>query len=157
MLTWMQEKTAPVFVVATANDVRSLPAELLRKGRFDEIFFLDLPSPPERREILTVHLRKRGRTAETFDLEPLVRASEGYVGAELEQAVIDAMYVAFSAEREFTTDDILAALRRQVPLSVSQRETVQMLRNWLHEGRAQRASLAPRGDSWQGVVQLEGR
>ena len=157
MLTWMQEKTAPVFVVATANDVRSLPAELLRKGRFDEIFFLDLPSPPERREILAVHLRKRGRTAETFDLEPLVRASEGYVGAELEQAVIDAMYVAFGAEREFTTDDILAALRRQVPLSVSQRETVQMLRNWLHEGRAQLASLAPRGDSWQGAVSLDVR
>jgi AAA+ superfamily predicted ATPase len=157
MLTWMQEKTAPVFVVATANDVRNLPAELLRKGRFDEIFFLDLPSQAERREILAVHLRKRRRRAEDFDLDPLVRASEGYVGAELEQAVIDAMYVAFGADREFTSDDILAALRRQVPLSISQRETVQMLRNWLHEGRAQLASLTPRGDSWQGAVSLEGR
>ena len=111
----------------------------------------------ERREIIAVHLRKRRRRAEDFDLDPLVRASEGYVGAELEQAVIDAMYVAFGADREFATDDILAALRRQVPLSVSQRETVQMLRNWLHEGRAQLASLAVRGDSWQGEVPLEGR
>lgn len=140
ILTWMQEKTAPVFVVAAANDIRSLPAELLRKGRFDEIFFLDLPTTVERLEILKVHLRKRRRAPEGYDLERLVRESEGYVGAELEQAVIDAMYVAFSAGREFTTEDLSEALKRQVPLAVSQRETVQALRTWLHEGRVQSAS-----------------
>jgi AAA+ superfamily predicted ATPase len=141
ILTWMQEKTAPVFVLATANDISSLPPELLRKGRFDEIFFLDLPTQVERQEILAVHLRKRRRLPLNFDLERLAQESEGYVGAELEQAVIDAMYVGFSAGREFTSDDVSAALKRQVPLSVSQRETIQALRAWLHEGRAQSASL----------------
>ncbi len=140
ILTWMQEKTAPVFVVAAANDIRSLPPELLRKGRFDDIFFLDLPTAAEREEILAVHLRKRGRRPEDHDLGRLARESEGYVGAELEQAVIDAMYVGFGAGREITTEDISQALQRQVPLSVSQRETVQALRAWLEEGRAQSAS-----------------
>jgi SpoVK/Ycf46/Vps4 family AAA+-type ATPase len=147
VLTWMQEKTAPVFVVATANAIASLPPELLRKGRFDEIFFLDLPMPLERKEILGVHLRKRHRQPENFDLERLARESEGYVGAELEQAVIDAMYSGFGEGREFTSDDITAALKRQVPLSVSQRETIVALRTWLQEGRAQSASApvqAPR-------------
>jgi AAA+ superfamily predicted ATPase len=142
VLTWMQEKKAPVFVVATANDVSSLPPELLRKGRFDEIFFFDLPRPQERREILAVHLAKRKRLGQDFDLERLARESEGYVGSELEQAIIDAMYVGFAAGREFTTDDVSAALRRQVPLSVSQRETVRSLRSWIKEGRAQSASYA---------------
>lgn len=141
IITWMQEKQAPVFVVATANDIRNLPPELLRKGRFDDIFFLDLPSAAERLEILRVHLRKRRRKPEDHDLDRLVRESDGYVGAELEQAIIDAMYVGFSAGREFTTDDVSQALRRLVPLSVSQRETVQALRAWLQEGRAQSASL----------------
>ena len=140
ILTWMQEKTAPVFVIATANSIAHLPPELLRKGRFDEIFFLDLPTLTERKEILAVHLRKRRRLAESFDVDRLARESEGYVGAELEQAVIDAMYVGFGAGREFTSEDISAALRRQVPLSVSQRETISALRNWLREGRGQSAS-----------------
>src|SRR5262249_34348790 len=140
-LTWMQKKKAPVFVVATANDITALPPELLRKGRFDEIFFLDLPTFDERREILQVHLTKRKRLARDFDLDRLARESEGYVGAELEQAIIDAMYVGFNAGREFTTDDVSAALKRQVPLSVSQREVIGMLRAWLKEGRAQSASF----------------
>jgi AAA+ superfamily predicted ATPase len=152
VLTWMQEKTAPVFVVATANDISRLPPELLRKGRFDEIFFLDLPSPAERREILAVHLRKRHREPAAFDLDRLARESEGYVGAELEQAILDAMYVGFNAGREFTTEDVSAAVRRQVPLAVSQRETIGALRAWLKEGRAQSASLTPRGDSAQGLA-----
>jgi SpoVK/Ycf46/Vps4 family AAA+-type ATPase len=143
VLTWMQEKTAPVFVVAAANSIATLPPELLRKGRFDEIFFLDLPTPAERREILCVHLLKRNRKPEDFDVDRLARESEGYVGAELEQAVIDAMYVGFGAGRELTTDDVSEALRRQVPLSVSQRETIQALRAWLREGRAQSASELP--------------
>ncbi len=155
VLTWMQEKTAPVFVVATLNDITRLPPELLRKGRFDEIFFLDLPTLLERKEILAVHLRKRRRLAEDFDLERLARESDGYVGAELEQAVIDAMFVGFSAGRELTTEDVSAALRRQVPLSVSQRETIQALRNWLREGRAQSASLQDRPEAAAGVMPLE--
>jgi SpoVK/Ycf46/Vps4 family AAA+-type ATPase len=141
ILTWMQEKTAPCFLVATANNISTLPPEVLRKGRFDEIFFLDLPTLEERQAIFIVHLTKRNRLASDFDVVGLARASEGYVGAEIEQAIIDAMYVGFNANREFTNDDIAAALRRQVPLSISQRETIEDLRLWLEEGRAQSASL----------------
>jgi len=146
ILTWMQEKKAAVFVVATATDSSSLPPELLRKGRFDEIFFLDLPTVDERREIFAVHLRKRNRLSNDFDVARLARESEGYVGAEIEQAIIVAMYVGFNARREFTTEDISAALKRQVPLSVSQRETIDALRDWLEAGRAQSASL-PEGEA----------
>lgn len=156
ILTWMQEKTAPCFVVATANDIASLPAELLRKGRFDEIFFLDLPTGQERQEILTVHLRKRHRLPQDFDLAGLADNSEGYVGAEIEQAIIEAMYVGFNdGRREFTSEDIAAALMRQVPLSVSQRETVQALRNWLREGRAQSASFREVKEAEQQFVPLQ--
>jgi hypothetical protein len=143
ILTWMQDKTAPCFVVATANDVSALPPELLRKGRFDEIFFLDLPGYGERKEIYSVHLRKRKCVPEGFDLDVLARASDGYVGAEIEQTVIDAMYLAFNQDmRVITTRDLLQALRAQVPLSVSQREVVAGLRQWLREGRAVSASDA---------------
>jgi AAA+ superfamily predicted ATPase len=141
ILTWMQEKMAPVFVVATANDISSLPPELLRRGRFDEIFFLDLPSAQERKEIFAVHLRKRRRLPQDYDLNLLAARSQGYVGAEIEQAIIDAMYLGFNDHsREFTDQDILSALERQVPLSVSQRETIVALRAWLKEGRAISAS-----------------
>jgi SpoVK/Ycf46/Vps4 family AAA+-type ATPase len=140
ILTWMQEKTVPCFVVATANDISALPPELLRKGRFDEIFFLDLPTQVERAEIFSVHLRKRKRLVQDFDVNRLAAESGGYVGAEIEQAIIDAMYVGFNENREFTTQDISKSLERQVPLSVSQRETVDALRDWLHQGRAQSAS-----------------
>jgi AAA+ superfamily predicted ATPase len=155
ILTWMQEKTAPCFVVATANDIASLPPELLRKGRFDEIFFLDLPTLPERQEIFKVHLRKRGRLPQDFDTAQLAREAEGYVGAEIEQAIIDAMYVGFNAGREFTAQDILAALQRQVPLSISQREKVGALRNWLREGRAQSASFSEIKEAEQQFVPLQ--
>jgi ATP-dependent 26S proteasome regulatory subunit len=155
ILTWMQEKTAACFVVATANDIASLPPELLRKGRFDEIFFLDLPTNLERREIFAVHLRKRRRLAQDYELERLAEASEGYVGAEIEQAIIDAMYLGFNADREFTSEDILAALARQVPLSVSQRETIGALRQWLREGRAQSASFKEAQDAEQQFVPLD--
>ncbi len=155
ILTWMQEKKSPVFVVATANDISSLPPELLRKGRFDEIFFLDLPTPEERREIFAVHLQKRKRLAQDYELDRLARESEGYVGAEIEQAIIDAMYAGFGAGREFTTDDISAALKRQVPLSVSQRETIGALRAWLKEGRAQSASFQEAREAEQQFVPLD--
>jgi ATP-dependent 26S proteasome regulatory subunit len=141
ILTWMQEKRAACFVVATANDIQKLPPELIRKGRFDEIFFLDLPTLDERKEIFTVHLRKRQRQPGNFDIARLAQLAEGYVGAEIEQAVVDAMYVGFNARREFTTADVAAALGRQVPLSVSSRETIGALREWLREGRAQSASF----------------
>jgi AAA+ superfamily predicted ATPase len=142
ILTWMQEKKAPVFVVATANDISELPPELLRKGRFDEIFFVDLPTAVERAEIFAVHLRKRKRLVGDFDINRLTQATDGFVGAEIEQAIIDAMYVGFNAGREFTTEDIAAALARTVPLSVSQRETIDSLRDWLQSGRALSASAA---------------
>lgn len=158
ILTWMQEKTSEVFVVATANDISSLPPELLRRGRFDEIFFLDLPNQIERKEIFTVHLRKRRRIPQDYDLDLLAAKAEGYVGAEIEQAIIDAMYIGFNDKsREFTTEDIVAALKRQVPLSISQRETVEALRAWLREGRAQSASL-PDGvssDNTSAQIQLD--
>jgi SpoVK/Ycf46/Vps4 family AAA+-type ATPase len=155
ILTWMQEKTAPCFVVATANDISSLPPELLRKGRFDEVFFLDLPTLNEREEIFAVHLRKRNRLPQDYDITRLARESEGYVGAEIEQAVIDAMYVGFNEGREFTTEDVSNALKRQVPLSVSQREVVQGLRDWLREGRAQSASFQETREAEQQFVPLQ--
>jgi ATP-dependent 26S proteasome regulatory subunit len=143
LLTWMQDKTAPCFVVATANNIAALPPELLRKGRFDEIFFLDLPNVEERREIFSVHVKKRRCMPQEFDLDLLARESEGYVGAEIEQTVIDAMYSAFNEDmRRVKTEDILCSIKTQVPLSISQRETVAALRAWLAEGRAISASAA---------------
>jgi AAA+ superfamily predicted ATPase len=155
ILTWMQEKTSPCFVVATANDINKLPPELLRKGRFDEIFFLDLPTDVEREEIFAVHLQKRKRLKEDFDIRRLANLAEGYVGAEIEQAIIDAMYVGFDGGREFTTEDICSGLKRQVPLSVSQRETIGALRNWLKEGRAQSASFQELQEAEQRFVPLQ--
>lgn len=155
ILTWMSEKTAPCFVVATANDISALPPELLRRGRFDEIFFLDLPTKEERAEIFGVHLKRRKRDAKKFDLDSLALASPGYVGAELEHAVIDAMYHAFNdGGRELDTDDVLAALKRLVPLSVAQRERVAMLRSWLLEGRAQSASFAEAAQAKKSFVEV---
>lgn len=159
ILTWMQEKTRPVFIVATANNIAMMPPELMRRGRFDEVFFLDLPTLSERREIFEVHLRKRKRPTQGYDLDRLAGAAEGYVGAEIEQAVIDAMYLAFSDKgnpgRDFTTDDILAALARQVPMSQSSREAIAGLRQWLSEGRAQSASFAEAREAEQQFVQLD--
>jgi AAA+ superfamily predicted ATPase len=159
LLSWMQDKKKPVFVVATANNIARMPPELLRRGRFDEIFFLDLPTADERREILAVHLRKRRRAPEGFDLGKLAAASEGYVGAEIEQAIIDAMYVAFNdpkqPAREITTADVLDALHRQVPMSQSHREVIAGLRQWLKDGRAQSASFADATQARRECVQLE--
>jgi len=155
ILTWMQEKTDPVFVVATANDVTALPPETLRRGRFDEVFFLDLPTEPERREIITVHLRKRRRDPVKFDVRQLARISDGHTGAELEQGVIDAMHHAFAENRDIATADIAAAVSRMVPLSRSQREVIGRLRAWLREGRAQSASFAGAAAAEQAQVRLE--
>jgi len=155
ILTWMQEKTAPVFVVATANDVSRLPIETLRRGRFDEVFFLDLPTESERREIITVHLRKRRRDPGQFDVHRLAALADGFVGAELEQAVIDAMYRAFAEQRDIHTGDVVAAIERTVPLSRSQREIIERLRSWLHEGRAQSATFTETAQAERAQVRLE--
>jgi ATP-dependent 26S proteasome regulatory subunit len=140
-LTWLSEKTAPVFVVATANDITQLPAELLRKGRLDEIFFVDLPSTEERTEIFKIHLARRGRDPAPFDLETLVAASDSFSGAEIEQAVISALYDAFYAATDITTDHVLKALRETVPLARTMDEQINRLRNWA-DGRARNASVA---------------
>jgi ATP-dependent 26S proteasome regulatory subunit len=140
-LTWLSEKTAPVFVVATANDISQLPPELLRKGRLDEIFFVDLPAVEERRDIFRIHLVKRRRDAEQFDLEVLAGASDNFSGAEIEQAIISALYDAFYARLEVTTAHILEALRETVPLAKTMDEHINRLRSWA-EGRARNASVA---------------
>lgn len=130
LLTWMAENSAPVFIVATANDVQSLPPELLRKGRLDEIFFVDLPDNATRREILAVHLRKRDMAGADFDLGTLAGASEGYSGAELEQAVVSARYAAGSGSATVSTAHVLAELQQTRPLSVVMAEGVAALRQW---------------------------
>ncbi len=139
-LTWLSEKTAPVFVVATANDISQLPPELLRKGRLDDIFFVDLPAEEEREEIFRIHIAKRGRDPKTFDLKSLVACSKEFSGAEIEEAIISALYDAFYAQQELTTDHILASLQQTVPLSRTMDEQINRLRSWA-EGRARNASI----------------
>ncbi len=141
-LTWLSEKTAPVFVVATANDISQLPAELLRKGRFDELFFVDLPSAAERRDICAIHLRKRRRDPAGFDLEALAEASAGFSGAEIEEAIISALYDAFAERQELSTGHIREALGQTVPLARTLDERISRLRHWA-EGRARNASPVP--------------
>lgn len=130
LLSWLQDRQAPVFVVATCNQIAQMPPELMRKGRFDEIFFIDLPDPGERKEIFTVHLKKRGRDPARFDLDALAAASEGFSGAEVEQAVVAALYTAFSARRELDTAHLVEELQATRPLSVIRREEVAGLREW---------------------------
>ncbi|PNK01378.1 AAA family ATPase [Cylindrospermopsis raciborskii S07] len=132
-LTWMQEKKSPVFVMATANRVERLPGEFLRKGRFDEIFFVDLPTPEERQDIFRIHLTKRREEIARFDLEQLAKMSDGFSGAEIEQAIIAAMYEAFAQDREFTQLDIIAALKSTLPLSRTMQEQVTALRDWARQ------------------------
>ncbi|MDX2212210.1 MAG: AAA family ATPase [Oculatellaceae cyanobacterium bins.114] len=132
-LTWMQEKTSPVFVMATANRVERLPGEFLRKGRFDEIFFVDLPNAEERKEIFNIHLTKRRRDIGRFDLDQLVNVCDGFSGAEIEQALIAAMYEAFAGDREFTQLDIIAAIKATLPLSKTMSEQVTALRDWARQ------------------------
>jgi len=130
LLTWMSEHRRPVFLVATANDISRLPPEMVRKGRFDEIFFVDLPSPENRRDILGVHLRKRSLDPACFDLEALARASEGFSGSEIEQAIVSAMYTAHAKGRPPAQADLLTELQETRPLSVLLAERVQELREW---------------------------
>src|SRR5258707_9534542 len=138
-LTWLSEKSAPVFVVATANDISQLPPELLRKGRLDEIFFVDLPSREERMDIFRIHLNKRGRDAAHFQLPALGDASKDFSGAEIEEAINSALYDAFYAHDDITTEQVLIALGQTVPLARTMDEQIDGLRSWA-EGRARNAS-----------------
>ena len=140
-LTWLQEKTAPVFVVATANRVEGLPPELLRKGRFDEIFFIDLPDAAERQEILRIHLSRRGRAPEGFDLPGLAARAEQFSGAELEQAVVEGLHAAFDTRAQLTDAHVARAISETVPLAVTLREEISRIRDWARD-RTRPASRA---------------
>ena len=139
LLTWMAEKKSSVFVIATANAIDKLPAELLRKGRFDEIFFLDLPNPEERLSILELHLKKR-RPNYNFPLSTIIDRTNGYSGAELEQAVIEGMHYSFSERRELMEKDLIKAVSELIPLSRTAREQIDTLKEWSSTGRARPAS-----------------
>lgn len=139
-LTWLSEKTVPIFVVATANDISSLPAELMRKGRLDEIFFVDLPSEAEREDIFRIHLMHRHRDPANFDLKALAANSPEFSGAEIKEAIISALYEAFDAGIELATDHVLHALRETVPLAKTMDEQIRALRTWA-DGRARNASV----------------
>ncbi|MBN2494154.1 MAG: AAA family ATPase [Deltaproteobacteria bacterium] len=139
-ITWMQEKKAPVFVVATANEVDRLPPELLRKGRFDETFFVDLPDVHERSAILRIHLQRRGRDPAGYDVEALAARTEHYSGAEIEQAILAGLFRAFDQDRELETADIEREVGEIVPLYDTYEEKIKALRDWAKK-RARRASL----------------
>jgi ATP-dependent 26S proteasome regulatory subunit len=130
LLTWMQEHKSPLFLVATANDIEALPPELLRKGRFDEIFFVDLPGDEARRQILSIHLKRRSTDPASVDLPALVGATRGYSGAEIEQAIIAALHEAFSTRQKLTTELLLRCIQESPPLSVTMAERVAELRQW---------------------------
>ncbi|MBQ7650319.1 MAG: AAA family ATPase [Victivallales bacterium] len=129
-LTWMQEKPPLIFIAATANKIQALPAEVLRKGRFDEVFFCDLPSAPEREEILKIHLKRNGANIEEFDFKMLQIMSEGWNGAEIEQAVIAARTEAFYENRQFTQRDLTNVMSRIVPLSDTMEQQIKAIRSW---------------------------
>jgi ATP-dependent 26S proteasome regulatory subunit len=152
-LTWMAEKKSPVFVIATANDISALPPELLRKGRFDEIFFVDLPSPAERRDIFSVHLAKRKMEPAKFDLEALAAASDGFSGAEIEEAIISSMFDAFYDKQTLTSERLLNSLRQTVPLSKTMRENIEELRQW-SVGRARPAAEAQSEEQGQRRIEI---
>lgn len=166
LLTWMQERREPVFLAATANDIEALPPELLRKGRFDEIFFVDLPSESVRREIAEIHLRRRGRDPARFDLDAIAAASEGFSGAEIEESIVAALHTAWervggridaadlASDESLSTEDILHAIQATTPISVTLGERIQELRVWAQgrcvpaddEGRTNQSHGQPSDD-----------
>jgi AAA+ superfamily predicted ATPase len=144
-ITWLAEKQSPVFVVATANNIQTLPPEMLRKGRFDEIFFVGLPSQEEREAIFNVHLsRLRPQNLKSYDLKRLAYETPDFSGAEIEQTLIEAMHIGFSQNRDFATEDVLEAASQIVPLARTANEQIQFLQNWAAAGKAR---LASRGGS----------
>ena len=143
-ISWLSEKNKPVFVVATANNVDVLPLEIIRKGRFDEIFFLDLPKKEEREQIFKIHLQEfRPNTWKSFDYSKLAQLSESFSGAEIRQSIIEGMYHAFYEKREFTTDDICLALNELIPLAQLENNQTLKLQNWAASGRIRLASSKP--------------
>jgi SpoVK/Ycf46/Vps4 family AAA+-type ATPase len=151
-LTWMQEKSSPVFVIATANNIDSLPPEFMRKGRFDEIFFVDLPAHDERKHIWRIHILKRlngsdiagNVTASEPILEKLAGLTDGFTGAEIEQALISALYDAFSERRSLDVNDLKSAVTNTVPLSITQKEELQRMREWASTRAVSATSAADR-------------
>jgi len=140
-ISWLSEKKSSVFVVATANDISLLPLEIIRKGRFDEIFFLDLPTKLEREEIFKIHLKYfRPETYFNYNLKKLSEKSQGFSGAEIKQSIIDSMYLAFSEEREFTNEDIYNSLKDTIPLAYLNESKIKELQNWALSGRIRLAS-----------------
>ena len=140
-ITWLAEKKSPVFVVATANNIQSLPPEILRKGRFDEIFFVGLPTESERKAIFEVHLSKlRPHNLSNYDLNRLAYETPAFSGAEIEQTLVEAMHIGFSQNRDFTNEDILEAASQIVPLAKTAQEQIQFLQNWAAAGKARLAS-----------------
>lgn len=140
-ITWLAEKKSPVFVVATANNIKSLPAEMLRKGRFDEIFFVGLPNQGEREAIFTVHLnRLRPHKIREYDIKRLAYETPDFSGAEIEQSLIEAMHLGFSQNRDFTTEDILIAVSQIIPLARTAKEEIEFLQQWANSGKARLAS-----------------
>lgn len=140
-ITWMAEKTSPVFIVATANNIQALPPELLRRGRFDEIFFVGLPNQEERQEIFSVHLsRLRPHNLQSYDLERLAYETPDFSGAEIEQILVEAMHIGFSQNRDFTSDDILEAASQIVPLARTAKDQIEFLQAWAAAGKARMAS-----------------
>ena len=130
LLTWMQDRESGVFLAATSNNISALPPEMLRKGRFDEIFFVDLPGPATRGALFALHLKKRGRDANVFDLQALAAASNGFSGAEIEQAIASGLYTAFAAKQQLSTQILLAELKSTQPLSVTRSEDIAAIRDW---------------------------
>jgi ATP-dependent 26S proteasome regulatory subunit len=130
LLTWMQDRESGVFLAATSNNISALPPEMLRKGRFDEIFFVDLPSAEVRGALFALHLKKRGRDTASFDLPKLAAASEGFSGAEIEQAIVAGLYTAFSQKQQLTTEILIGEIRGTQPLSVTRAEDIEAIRNW---------------------------
>ncbi|MDX2216091.1 MAG: AAA family ATPase [Oculatellaceae cyanobacterium bins.114] len=140
-ITWLAEKTSPVFVVATANNIQALPPEMLRRGRFDEIFFVGLPTQEERKAIFAVHLtRLRPHNLKSYDLDRLAYETPDFSGAEIEQMLVEAMHIGFSQNRDFTTEDVLEAASQIIPLARTAQEQIQALQDWAASGKARLAS-----------------
>jgi len=154
-ITWLAEKTSPVFVVATANDMQALPPEMLRKGRFDEIFFVGLPTQEERKAIFNVHLsRLRPHNLKSYEIDRLAYETPDFSGAEIEQTLVEAMHIGFSQNRDFATDDILEAASQIIPLARTAVEQIQKLQEWAASGRARLASKhSPLSDRIQRQLQ----
>jgi len=153
ILTWLQEKTTPVFVVATANAVEQLPPELLRKGRFDEIFFVDLPDAQEREDIALIHVNRRKRDPKKLDPKAIAGICTTFSGAEIEQAIVDAMFKAFGEDREVTVADVEKAAKDTVPLSQVMKEDIARIRNWA-KGRARMANERAPAEETAGVKRV---